>query len=82
VYAVCSSHQSDLRVIDQARGKIAGVDEAGHFFSNKEADYQEMAHQKPWRRVRGNMWINPSGETVATPDEAEEATAAGLSPAK
>jgi hypothetical protein len=60
-----------LELPPTARQNVSGIDESGHFFSNRQADFVAMDHSKPWRHLRNNVWINPSGETVALPTESQ-----------
>jgi hypothetical protein len=56
-----------LRLPPFARQHVAGYDPSGHFYSNRAADYAEMAHQGPWVHLYGNVWRKPNGEVVAVP---------------
>jgi hypothetical protein len=63
-----------LSIPPETRAHVAGVDEDGHFFSNRQADFDEMSRNKPWKHLRDNMWIKPNDEIVALPDEPDEST--------
>lgn len=56
-----------------ARQHVSGIDEAGHFFSNRQAEYDAVAQSGRWEQIQGSVWRNPSGEEVTLPNLPREA---------
>jgi hypothetical protein len=66
-----------LRLAPAQRQHVAGIDEQGNFFSNRESDYIQRESAQPWRQISGNLWISPSGHRVAFPNDDLSLAASG-----